>query len=101
MADMSNTILLSHVSIWEMQIKINLGKMKFTTPLPQKIARQQASNRIVLLPVILEHIYQLDGLPRHHGDPFDRLLISQAIYEGMPILSHDSKFASYAVHVIW
>jgi PIN domain nuclease of toxin-antitoxin system len=54
-----------------------------------------------LLPIRYEHILQLEALPVHHSDPFDRLLIAQAITESLPILTHDAAFAAYPVKVLW
>lgn len=54
-----------------------------------------------VLPVTLAHVYELQHLPRHHGDPFDRLLIAQARVEGITLISHDQVFSSYVVAVIW
>jgi PIN domain nuclease of toxin-antitoxin system len=56
---------------------------------------------IELLPIRYEHILQLEQLPQHHGEPFDRLLIAQAIAESIPILTHDSEFPKYPVKLIW
>jgi len=100
-ADKTHTILLSHVSILEMQIKIGIGKMAFPVSLAQKVQQHLTMNQTNLLPITLEHIYQMSGLPLHHSDPFDRLLIAQAIEEGTPILSRDAQFSKYPVTVIW
>ncbi len=100
-SDETNTILLSHVSILEMQIKINIGKMSFPVTLEQKVAQHQQVNRTTLLPITLKHIYKMSGLPAHHGDPFDRLLIAQAMEDDLPILSRDSQFTKYPIRVIW
>jgi PIN domain nuclease of toxin-antitoxin system len=65
------------------------------------IESQQQTNAIKLLPVELLHILNLESLPLHHRDPFDRMLIAQAVVEGLPILSRDPLFAQYAVQVLW
>jgi PIN domain nuclease of toxin-antitoxin system len=98
--DEANTILLSYTSIWEMQIKVNLGKLTFPTPLRKRIQAHER-NGLVLIPVELNHIYALEQLPHHHRDPFDRLLIAQAMAEGLPILSNDPLFSQYPVRVVW
>jgi PIN domain nuclease of toxin-antitoxin system len=54
-----------------------------------------------LLPIRFEHILQLEALPPHHGEPFDRLLVAQAIAESLPILTHDAKIRQYPVKVLW
>jgi PIN domain nuclease of toxin-antitoxin system len=56
---------------------------------------------IVMLPVHLDHIFHLDTLSSHHKDPFDRLLIAQAVAEGLTIVTHDRAFAQYNIPVIW
>lgn len=100
-ADQSNDLYLSLASLWEMQIKLQLGKLNLQFPLPQIIADQQQVNGIQLLSINPQHIYHLSQLPLHHKDPFDRLLISQAITEGFSLLSNDTKFAAYGANVIW
>jgi PIN domain nuclease of toxin-antitoxin system len=99
--DPDNRLVLSLASVWEMQIKLNLGKLSLPRPLPETIEWHQQHNDLRILPVTLTHIFALDALPHHHRDPFDRLLIAQAQAEQMTILSRDSAFAAYAVNVIW
>ena len=99
--DPSNELLLSLVSIWEIQIKAQLGKLTLRTALSQIVTDQQSQNGITLLQITLPHILTLQNLPMHHRDPFDRLLISQAQNEGASLLSKDSEFTDYGVGVIW
>lgn len=99
--DEENSLFLSFASIWEIQIKSQLGKLDITRLLPDLIQEQCQSNEIKLLEVKLEHIYGLKDLPNHHRDPFDRLLISQSKIEQMPILSIDRAFDTYEVQRIW
>ncbi len=96
-----NTVLLSVVSVWEMQIKSQLGRLTLHTSLTEIVTSQQQSNGIQILPVTLAHVLALDTLPLHHKDPFDRLLISQAYLEGATLLSKDAIFTDYAVKVMW
>lgn len=100
-ADRSNTIFLSLASIWEMQIKIQIGKLKLVNDLSDVVEEQQQVNGMRLLSILPQHIYNLSQLPLHHKDPFDRLLLSQAITAGYSLLSQDSKFAAYGANVIW
>ena len=100
-ADVDNALFLSLASIWEMQIKIQLGKLKLDLPLSDLIYSQKQVNKLKILPIELSHIWTLDGLPNHHKDPFDRILIAQAIAEKMPILSVDSIFDSYPIQRLW
>ena len=99
--DESNSIFISFVSVWEIQIKSQLGKLELNIPLAQLIQEQQNINQFQLLPIYLNHIYFLENLPQHHKDPFDRLLISQSIIEQIPILSVDKLFDLYSVKRIW
>lgn len=99
--DEANTILLSYASIWEMQIKHAAGKLRFSTSLQTKLESQSVENRISLFPIELAHIFALDRLPLHHRDPFDRMLIAQAYYEGIAIVSSDAKSQAYPISVIW
>ncbi|MFO7883209.1 MAG: type II toxin-antitoxin system VapC family toxin [Desulfobacteraceae bacterium] len=96
-----NSLILSMVSIWEMQIKIQIGKMRLTHPLSYLIDNQQNINNLQILPVTLGHIYMLDNLPMHHRDPFDRLLICQAVEEKLFLVSKDSVFSDYSVNLYW
>jgi PIN domain nuclease of toxin-antitoxin system len=99
--DRSNEILLSIVSIWEMQIKLQLGKLTFDLPLFELIESQQRANDLQLLPITTVHIYALENLPNYHRDPFDRLLVAQAMTEKMPLLSVDAVFDQYPVKRWW
>ena len=92
---------LSLTSVWEIQIKSELGKLRLSLPLSELIETQQQTNDLRLLPVELSHIYALSGLPHHHRDPFDRLLITQARVERLPLLSRDSIFDAYDLERIW
>ena len=96
-----NTLLLSMASIWEIQIKLQLGKLSLNLPLPELIETQQLINNIELLPINLTHVLTLDTLPNHHKDPFDRLLICQAIVENAVLVSGDSILANYPVKIEW
>jgi PIN domain nuclease of toxin-antitoxin system len=99
--DETNLWFLSLVSVWEMQIKQQLGKLSLNLPLPELIASQQQTNGLQLLPIELNHIFILENLPQFHRDPFDRLLIAQAITEQIPLLSIDTVFDHYPVQRLW
>ncbi len=99
--DQSNILILSVASIWEMQIKIQSGKLVFPKSLPEIIRNQQTINNIELLPVTLPHVLALNELPDYHKDPFDRLLVAQTHTEGITLISHDPIIAKYPVPVIW
>ena len=96
-----NKLLLSIASVWEMQIKIGIGKLQLEESLTEIVAKQREVNEVEIFPINLDHIWQLDSLPLHHKDPFDRMLIAQAITENLPILTIDSIFHKYQVNIIW
>jgi PIN domain nuclease of toxin-antitoxin system len=93
--------LLSIVSIWEMQIKLSLGKLQLKVSLPELVDDEIKRNRIELLQLDISHIYALSSLPQHHRDPFDRLLIAQSMSEGLEIVSVDENFDAYGVQRFW
>lgn len=97
----STTLLLSVASVWEIQIKQQLGKLQLRVPLAGLIAAQQQTNGLELLPIELNHVLALDNLPLHHKDPFDRLLISQSRVEDAVLVSGDTVFAQYSVKLLW
>lgn len=97
----TNLLLLSVASAWEMQIKLQLGKLHLRLPLAEVLASQQQTNDLQIWPVALSHILALQGLPAYHKDPFDRLLIAQANTEEATLISHDPVFAHYPVKVLW
>jgi PIN domain nuclease of toxin-antitoxin system len=88
-------------SVWEMQIKIQLGKLTLPLSLSDMITSQQMANGIEVIPITLVHTLALDSLPLHHRDPFDRILIVQANIEGAILLSKDTIFTHYPVTTDW
>ncbi|MCB8942363.1 MAG: type II toxin-antitoxin system VapC family toxin [Ardenticatenaceae bacterium] len=100
--NVENSLLLSVVSAWEMQIKVQLGKLRLARPLPEIIRHQQEQNQLQVLPITLPVVYALDNLPlNNHRDPFDRLLIAQAQVDQLLLVSNDSQFGQYAVSMFW
>ncbi len=99
--DPDNTLWLSLVSVWEIQLKVQLKKLQLDAPLSELIKTSLAENQVELLPIELAHILALDGLPYHHRDPFDRLLITQAQIARVPLVSQDSAIVQYPVDVLW
>jgi PIN domain nuclease of toxin-antitoxin system len=99
--DRGNMVLLSMASVWEIQIKRQLGKLKLRMPLPEVVNGQQETNGLLILPITLVHVLELDSLPAHQKDPFDRLLIAQARAENAILVSGDSVFSSYDVRLPW
>lgn len=98
--DESNTLFLSVASAWEIQVKVQLGKLKLNLALHELIRSQQETNGLQLLAIELEHILALSSLPSHHKDPFDRLLIAQAIVEDATFVSTDSKLSAYPLKLL-
>ena len=98
--DPDNTLLLSFVSVWEMQIKSQLGKLTLREPLNLLLKQQQTHNQIVWLPIKLEHILNLSQLPHYHRDPFDRLLIAQSQFENLTLVTNDRLIREYDVPII-
>lgn len=96
-----NEPVLSFASIWEMQIKVSLGKLTLKTSLPELVEDEVSRNGLSLLPIELTHIYSLSDLLPHHRDPFDRLLIAQSISDQMSIISVDEKFDVYGIQRLW
>lgn len=97
----NNEKLLSTASVWEMAIKQSTGKLNFGKPFREFIEEQTNMNSIDLLNINLDYIDVIAKLPLHHRDPFDRLLIAQAMVEEIPILSADSAFDAYAIQRLW
>lgn len=100
MQDPTNLIFLSIVSVWEITIKQQLGKLTLRMPLAT-IVRQQQSNGILILQPTLEHAFAVEALPTPHKDPFDRLLIAQANVENAAMLTADPLFSQYPVTIVW
>jgi PIN domain nuclease of toxin-antitoxin system len=99
-SDPANELVLSIASVWEMQIKEQLGKLSLRLPLADLIRDQQDTNDIRLLDISLPHVLGLSALPMYHKDPFDRLIAAQAIAEGISLLSADPMFALYPVALL-
>jgi PIN domain nuclease of toxin-antitoxin system len=98
--DQAHTLVLSVASVWEMQIKSQLGKLDLDRALAEIIESQRLINNIELLPVQLAHVLALQHLPPHHKDPFDRLIIAQALTENLVVVSVDTVFPLYPVTVL-
>ncbi len=96
-----NQLFLSAASVWEMAIKISLSKLRLSQPFEVFIPEQLSRNRIELLDITVQHAAVVSGLPFHHRDPFDRLLIAQALTESLPIIGNDGAFDAYAVTRLW
>jgi PIN domain nuclease of toxin-antitoxin system len=99
--DANNDCFLSLASCWEMAINSSLGKLRLARPIERFVSEQLAANGFTLLNIELRHTAKIEKLPFHHRDPFDRLLIAQAISEKLTIVSADSVFSRYGVKPLW
>ena len=98
--DPANVVWFSVVSVWEIVIKNQLGKLTLRLPLADIVAQQQA-NGLQVLPVTLPHSLAVEGLPPVHKDPFDRLLVAQTNIEGTELITADPIFKQYPVRLLW
>lgn len=96
-----NIIYLSVASVWEMAIKVSLGKLQLPTPFTSFIDKSVRENDITLLDIRTTHTGIVSTLPFHHRDPFDRLIIAQSQSEGIPIIGKDEIFDAYGIQRHW
>jgi PIN domain nuclease of toxin-antitoxin system len=101
LCDPANELHLSHASIWEMQLKHQKEKLQLRKDLAEIIDEQRVVNGLRLLPIEPGDIYSLSQLPFHHSDPFDRLIIAQALQRGFTIITDDRLIPKYGVPVLW
>jgi PIN domain nuclease of toxin-antitoxin system len=97
----TNAVFFSMASVWEMAIKVSLGKLHLSQPFDLFIPNQLLLNDITILDITVNHTLRVATLPFHHRDPFDRLLIAQSLVERMPCVSIDSVFDTYSVDRLW
>ena len=98
--DPNNQCYVSFASLWEMSIKVAAGKLQIEKGF-NNLYSYLLRNQIRILNPSIKHLNTLIELPHHHKDPFDRLIIAQAIVEGIAIISVDQQFKSYPINVIW
>jgi len=101
MAGADNELVLSTGTVWEIAIKVSLGKLTLAHPFEVFMERAIVENSLTVLPITVKHAAALTALPFHHRDPFDRLLAAQAIVEGIPIVSADLTFDAYGLNRVW
>jgi PIN domain nuclease of toxin-antitoxin system len=97
----SNECFLSMASCWEMAIKSSLGKLRLTRPIEAFVLEQLRANHFSLLNFEMRHMAKVEKLPFHHRDPFDRLLIAQAITNKLTLITAEKVFADYDVKLLW
>ena len=98
--DIRTNCFVSIASIWEIAIKLSLGKLELNGSL-EDISRIMERYQIELLPIAFDHIQKLLTLESHHRDPFDRIIISQGLVENLIIVTRDENFIKYNVEIIW
>jgi PIN domain nuclease of toxin-antitoxin system len=99
--EQTNQLLLSPASLWEISIKAGLRKLELNRPLLQFFEEEMEKNRLELFPISPGHAATVATLPQIHRDPFDRMLVAQALCEGIAILSADQQFDAYGVTRLW
>ena len=99
--DPANELLLSAGTIWEIAIKVALGKLSLSMPYRQWMTQAMKDLGATLLPITIEYADAQARLPLHHRDPFDRLLIAQAQVDDVPLISGDAIFDQYSIARLW
>jgi PIN domain nuclease of toxin-antitoxin system len=99
--DGEDDVFLSPVTTWEISIKMRLGKLNFPGPPDRKVLEFMAEQRLQALPITHKHAAKVYDLPAHHSDPFDRMLIAQALVEEFTLISSDEMFKKYSVPLLW
>ncbi len=94
-------VWISVASLWEIITKVQIGKLALPTPVGDYLSAKLKANGILILPITFDHVKRIEGLPLHHRDPFDRILIAQSLEEKLPVITSDPLFARYLVEVIW
>lgn len=100
-AEPSNEVAISPASYWEIAIKIGIGKYSLGELVADFFEREIAVNQFRILPIEPRHVAPLTTMPFYHRDPFDRLIIAQAMIEQIPIISADATFDHYSVTRLW
>ncbi len=95
------TLLFSVASLWEIAVKVTIEKLRLGMSYPDFVHRYIASRDIEVLPIESAHLIEYVSLPRHHRDPFDRLLVAQARTERLPVVTADPRFRPYGVEAVW
>jgi PIN domain nuclease of toxin-antitoxin system len=97
LASSQNECFVSLASLWEIAIKLRKGQLAAQEDLPAVIG---AHPQLRPLAISVDHVWRVRLLPRLHGDPFDQLLVSQALIEGMTLVTHDREMANYGVPIL-
>ena len=94
-------MFLSAASVWEIAIKTQIGRLQLTRNVEDFVPERMAESSLVALPVLIPHVIKVASLPYVHRDPFDRLLVAQAIVEDLHLVTADRELRKYAVKVVW
>lgn len=100
LGDGNTELVLSVASVWEIVIKHASGKLRLPLPPREYVVSRMTRDRVQSLPIEREHALQVQALPSHHRDPFDRILIAQALVEHLPVMSADPHFALYDLQLL-
>jgi PIN domain nuclease of toxin-antitoxin system len=100
-AEPRNEVFLSAVSAWEIVVKASLGRLSLVERPDRFVMRQLEANAFTPMPLQLSHAANVWTLPDHHKDPFDRLLVAQALVEGLSLVTGDRKVGRYPVKIVW
>jgi PIN domain nuclease of toxin-antitoxin system len=101
MEDPDSDLLFSPASYWEIAIKISIGKYSLPEDFTEFMRDQIDKNQLTVLPISIQHAAAVSSMPFHHRDPFDRLLVAQAIVENVELLSSDEIFDRYPITRLW
>ena len=99
--DSTHEKFISIASLWEIAIKVSIGKLAVEMPMTELVETQVLGNAFGILGILPEHLEELSKLPFHHKDPFDRLIIAQGLAEDMSVISKDKAFRAYTVRLVW
>jgi PIN domain nuclease of toxin-antitoxin system len=99
--DPGNTVIFSAVSALEIAIKVSLGKLKLPEPASDFVSSRVDSLAMTVLPVYVTHALRVASLPKHHADPFDRLLVAQCQIERVPLMTADAALGVYDLDILW
>jgi PIN domain nuclease of toxin-antitoxin system len=101
LGDPTNHVFVSAASPWEIAIKLSVGKLQLAEPLLDFVHHAVFDNGYRILPIEPRHAAQVIALPYHHRDPFDRMIVAQAIMENLPVVSSDPQLDQYGIQRIW
>ena len=101
LADSSHQLVVSTISAWELSIKVSVGKLSLPCPVDQFFTQTSRDLLAQTTTLELRYVAKLSELPWHHADPFDRLLIAQALVDDATVVTSDPRFADYGARVLW